>query len=243
MQSNFGPSVLRGVFAHIAERGEWGLEIIRSAQDFTSDTVLDAIRHKVDGILIALNEEPPAAFRALVRSKIPFVTVETYSPTLETCEDGIASFRIDNRLIGLGAARFFATQGRFAAFGYVPYRRDAAWSVFCAVMDSCRNATGDMRQHPPFRQTQLTIPSRGAAISRNGSESLTSQQPSSLRTMPRLWKSCTPVPALISQCHTTFPSSESTTRNSFARTRRHAFRAYVPISSSPGEKPPKPLNA
>ena len=66
MQSNFGPSVLRGVFAHIAEHGEWGFEIIRSAQDFTSDTMLDATRHKVDGILIALNEEAPAAFRALV---------------------------------------------------------------------------------------------------------------------------------------------------------------------------------
>ena len=128
MQSNFGPSVLRGVFAHVAEHGEWGLEIIRSAQDFTSDAVLDAIRHKVDGILIALNEETPDAFRALVSSKIPIVTVETYSPLLESRRTGIVHFRIDNRMIGRDAARSFAAQGRFAAFGYVPYRRDAAWS-------------------------------------------------------------------------------------------------------------------
>ena len=128
MQSNFGPSVLRGVFAHIAEHGEWGLEIIRSAQDFTADSVLDAVRHKVDGILIALNEETSAAFRALAGSDIPFVTIETYSPLLESRENGIAHFRIDNRTIGHDAARSFAAQGRFAAFGYVPYRRDAAWS-------------------------------------------------------------------------------------------------------------------
>lgn len=128
MQSNFGPSVLRGVFAHIAEHGEWGLEIIRSAQDFISDTVLDAIKHKVDGILIALNEESPAAFRALASSEIPFITVETYSPFLEPRKNGIAHFRIDNRMIGRDAARSFAAQGRFAAFGYVPFRRDAAWS-------------------------------------------------------------------------------------------------------------------
>ena len=128
MQSNFGPSVLRGVFAHIAEHGEWGLEIIRSALDFTSDSVLDAIRHKVDGILIALNEETPAAFRALAGSEIPFVTVETYSPLLESRENSIAHFRIDNRMIGHDAARSFAAQGRFAVFGYVPHRHDAAWS-------------------------------------------------------------------------------------------------------------------
>ena len=128
MQSNFGPSVLRGVFAHIAEHGEWGLEIIRSAQDFTPDSVLDAIRHRVDGILIALNEETPAAFRALVESDIPFVTIETYSPLLESRENCIAHFRIDNRTIGHDAARSFAAQGRFASFGYVPFRRNVAWS-------------------------------------------------------------------------------------------------------------------
>ena len=128
MQSNFGPAVLRGVFAHIAEHGEWGLEIIRSAQDFTSDSVLDAIRHKVDGILIALNEEVPDAFRALVCSEIPFVTVETYSSLLEPRGSDITHFRIDNLAIGRDAARSFVGQGRFAAFGYVPYRRDTAWS-------------------------------------------------------------------------------------------------------------------
>ena len=128
MQSNFGPSVLRGVFAHIAEHGEWGLEIIRSAQDFTADSVRDALKHKVDGILIALNEEAPAAFRALVNSEIPFATVETYSHLLAPRERDIAHFRIDNCMIGHDAARSFVGQGRFAAFGYVPYRRDATWS-------------------------------------------------------------------------------------------------------------------
>ena len=128
MQSNFGPSVLRGVFAHIAEHGEWGLEIIRSAQDFTADSVRDALKHKVDGILIALNEEAPAAFRALVDSGIPFATVETYSHLLAPRERDIAHFRIDNCMIGHDAARSFVGQGRFAAFGYVPYRRNAAWS-------------------------------------------------------------------------------------------------------------------
>ena len=32
MESNFGPSVLRGVFAHVAERGEWGLSIVSPVQ-------------------------------------------------------------------------------------------------------------------------------------------------------------------------------------------------------------------
>ena len=65
MESNFGPSVLRGVFAHVAERGEWGLSIVRSAKNFTAHNIREAFEHKVSGMIVALNETPDDAFTAL----------------------------------------------------------------------------------------------------------------------------------------------------------------------------------
>ena len=60
MQSSFGPSVLRGVFAHIAASGEWILSIVRSPKEFTEESVRQAILHKVSGFIFAFDDEMPA---------------------------------------------------------------------------------------------------------------------------------------------------------------------------------------
>jgi len=138
-QGNYGPSVLRGVFAHVAANGEWGLEIIRSAGAFTVGVVRDALRHKVDGFLVALNENPTEAFASLADSNVPFVTVETYSTTLEARKAGAAHFRVDNMAIGRNAASSFLSQGRYGAFGFVGPRSEREWSRqrekgFCAEL-------------------------------------------------------------------------------------------------------------
>ena len=128
MESNFGPSVLRGVFAHVAEQGEWGLSIARSAKSFTAQSVSQAIAHKVSGVIIALNEESPDAFAALAASQIPFATVETYSQLLDARRTDAVHVRIDNLAIGRDAARSFVAQGRYATFGYVPTAIPREWS-------------------------------------------------------------------------------------------------------------------
>lgn len=128
MESNFGPSVLRGVFAHVAERGEWGLSIVRSAKNFTAQSVREAIDHKVSGMIVALNENPEDAFDALAASHIPFATVETYSPQLHARRENAVHVRIDNAEIGRDAARSFVAQGRYASFGYVSTAIPREWS-------------------------------------------------------------------------------------------------------------------
>ncbi len=117
MQSNYGPSVLRGVFAHIAAHGEWGLEIIRSVADFTTQTIEEAVTHKADGCIIALNEERPEAYQTLINCSIPFVTVETFSDILASRKHNARHIRIDNQAIGRDAARNFLKQGRYMSFG------------------------------------------------------------------------------------------------------------------------------
>ena len=129
MQSNYGPSVMRGVFAHIAAHGEWGLEIIRSASEFTEETVRAACAHKTNGVIIALNEECPKAYRELVDSGLPFVTVENYSDILARRKFGVRHFRIDNEGIGRDAARNFLRQGSYSSFGFVPPRTERPWSL------------------------------------------------------------------------------------------------------------------
>ena len=128
MNSNFGPSVLRGVFAHVAARGEWGLSIVRSNHDFTGESVKQALAHKASGFIIALNEEAPEAFRELAASDIPFVTVETFSTLLEARKTKAVHVRIDNMAIGRDAARSFISQGRYTTFGYVPAYGQHEWS-------------------------------------------------------------------------------------------------------------------
>lgn len=128
MESNFGPSVLRGVFAHVAERGEWGLSIVRSSKNFTEQSIREAVEHKVAGVIVALNDEPHAAFAALAASRIPFATIETYSPLLDARRESAVHVRIDNAAVGCDAARSFVAQGRYASFGYVSTAVPREWS-------------------------------------------------------------------------------------------------------------------
>ena len=129
MQSSFGPSVLRGVFSHIAASGEWGLEIIRTAKDFTRATIQNAIKHRVEGVIVALNDEAPEAFRALADSAIPFTTIETYSSILDSRKFNAFHVKVDNSLIGRDAARLFITQGRYDSFGYISPVCKRPWST------------------------------------------------------------------------------------------------------------------
>lgn len=128
MESNFGPSVLRGVFAHIAERGEWSLSIVRSNREFTGEYVRQAIAHKASGFIVAMNDDAPEAFKVLAESAVPFATVETFSSVLGSRKTGAIHVRIDNSAIGRDAAKNFAAQGRYASFGFIPAEGQREWS-------------------------------------------------------------------------------------------------------------------
>lgn len=129
MQSNYGPAVLRGIFAHIAAHGEWGLEIIRSEADLTADTIRQAIAHKTDGCIIAYGKEHPDVYQALVDSRMPFTTVECYSDILLQRKHNAQHIRIDNLALGRDAAGSFLRQGRYTTFGFVHPRSEHPWAT------------------------------------------------------------------------------------------------------------------
>lgn len=128
MRGSFGAEVMRGVFAHLSGASDWGLEIVRSSSEFTTESVRVALAHKIDGILVALNDGDEDAFAALAAADIPFAAVETYSPSLLTRKANAIHVRIDNADIGREAARSFFAQGRFATFAYVPNPVSCEWS-------------------------------------------------------------------------------------------------------------------
>ena len=128
MRGSFGAEVMRGVFSHLAGASDWGLEIVRSSSEFTPETVRIALAHKVDGVIIAVNDGRDDAFESLASTDIPFTTVETYSEQLLARKTNAVHVRIDNADIGREAARCFFAQGRFATFAYVPNPLPCEWS-------------------------------------------------------------------------------------------------------------------
>ena len=128
LHGNCGHSILRGIFAHIVATSEWGLEVIRSAEKFTAATIQYAIEHKTDGMLIMLDAWESSTLKALIESRIPFVTVDMPIPKGTKTPARYGNIEIDNIRIGQEAAEEFIRQGRYACFAYVPTVTNSEWS-------------------------------------------------------------------------------------------------------------------
>ena len=127
MRGSFGPAVMKGVFSHPAA-AVWGIQMIRTAEEFTVDVIRTALDHKTDGFIVAIEDAPAGAFAHLVSESIPFVTVDSYVPALEKRSAGAAFVRIDNHDVGRVAAQSFLAQGRFVSFAFVPPSHPHEWS-------------------------------------------------------------------------------------------------------------------
>jgi len=129
MDGNAGPLILRSVFATLATHEMWDLEIVRSRAAFTPAIVRRAIRHGIDGVLLALGESPREADADLAASDLPYVTIGVYPPALGVRTRGVAHVTFDNAGLGREAARSFLAQGRYSAYAYVPPVSGGAWSA------------------------------------------------------------------------------------------------------------------
>lgn len=128
MRSCYGPSVMRGIFAHIAEHGEWRLDIVRSEKDVSERIITEACMHHANGFIVAITDSF-APFKALLASGVPFVTIENDALAKEVRAPLARHIRLDNHAIGRSGAREFIAEGRYSTFGFVPERSGtAAWS-------------------------------------------------------------------------------------------------------------------
>lgn len=128
MRSCYGPSVMRGIFSHIAANGEWRLDIVRSEKDVSASAITEACLHRADGFIIAITD-PFVPLNALVASGVPFVTIENHFLAQDVVSPLARHIRLDNHAIGDIGAREFIAEGRYSTFGFVPERKGfAVWS-------------------------------------------------------------------------------------------------------------------
>ena len=84
MRSCYGPSVMRGIFAHIAEHGEWRLDIVRFEKDVSERIIYEACAHHANGFIVAVTDTF-APSNTLLASGIPFVTIDRFFSVSVPC--------------------------------------------------------------------------------------------------------------------------------------------------------------
>ena len=142
MRSCYGPSVMRGIFAHIAEHGEWRLDIVRFEKDVSERSINEACAHHANGFIVAVTDTF-APSNTLLASGIPFVTIENDALAREVRSPLVRHIRLDNHDIGRIGAREFIAEGRYSSFGFVPERSGtAAWSS-----ERCRGFSDELHRH------------------------------------------------------------------------------------------------
>ena len=158
MRSCYGPSVMRGIFAHIAEHGEWRLDIVRFEKDVSERIIYEACAHHANGFIVAVTDTF-APSNTLLASGIPFVTIENDALAREVRSPLVRHIRLDNHDIGRSGAREFIAEGRYSSFGFVPERSGtAAWSS-----ERCRGFSDEFHRHNAVCITFSEPPAGGKA--------------------------------------------------------------------------------
>ena len=120
-----GRKQLAGILRYINAGHPWNIRIIMDPKDFTAETIADAERSGVDG-MIAFT--PPETVSALAATKIPTVLLSFPLPAMNRRRRNLAIFINDNEAIGTKGAEYFLSLGTFASYAFVPDTDRRGWS-------------------------------------------------------------------------------------------------------------------
>ena len=120
-----GRKQLAGILRYINAGHPWNIRIIMDPKDFTAETIADAERSGVDG-MIAFT--PPETASALAATKIPTVLLSFPLPAMKRRRHDLAMFINDNEEIGAKGAEYFLSLGAFASYAFVPDTGGRGWS-------------------------------------------------------------------------------------------------------------------
>ena len=118
-----------GVFNCVNAGLDWNIKIISSPYDITPETLAEARRTGIDGILTGVSRDTPG-FRALVRSGLPCVFINVPPDWSPRPQDPVVVLHNDEQAIGRRAAEFFLAKGAFRSYGYVPSDDPTFWSTY-----------------------------------------------------------------------------------------------------------------
>ena len=118
-----------GVFNYVNAGHDWQMRIMSSPQEITPETVSDALRDGVNGILTGIDRDTPG-FRAIVESGIPATFINTPPNWQPAAERPIAVLHNDDMAIGRIGAEFFRKIGKFRSYSFVPTEEKTFWSTY-----------------------------------------------------------------------------------------------------------------
>ena len=120
---------ITGVFKFVNSGGEWNIRLFGNPYDMTPQTVADAKRDGVDGILTGFAVKTPG-YNALLKSGIPLVLNNFPAQLPPPDLPHIAVLHNDEIGIGCKGAAFLCGRGRFRSFAYVPDNAKSWWSTY-----------------------------------------------------------------------------------------------------------------
>ena len=123
-----GRNCLSGVFDFVNAGHDWKLEFLQNPGELTPDTVENAVRNRVDGIITGFRERTDGM---IALESAPLPVVFTDYPRNETPNGSSNNFLIRNDDIAIGreGARHLLSRGTFRSYAFVPTPTPTRWST------------------------------------------------------------------------------------------------------------------
>ena len=123
LSSATGRNRLQGVFEFLRGRADWNIRLPQTRREFEQ-----ALREPVDGI-IASRVYSSELLRRLETGSVPVVFMDIDRQDRRQRRAIDITIANDNGGVGLAAARYLLSLGRFRAYGYVPFTTPTPWSL------------------------------------------------------------------------------------------------------------------
>lgn len=123
-----GIGTFAGTLRYLRTLANWKVHLFTSQAELSPEIVDSAAKDGIDGILIDHPLHETLA-DALLRSRIPLVSIGTSDNQLFKRRTNVAFLEIDSRKIGEMGARHFLSLGHFRSFGFLPDIPRTRWSM------------------------------------------------------------------------------------------------------------------
>jgi len=136
-----GQDKLSGIFRFLGESPKWDITLIRTAAEFTPDSVRTALADRYDGFIVSIpSTEPSAAI--LADTTIPTVVMDIHDHKLSARRRNIAFVRNSSDEIGRAAANHLISMGICRSYAFIHNPSVMQWSV-----DRCRSFSETLRDN------------------------------------------------------------------------------------------------
>lgn len=123
-----GQEKLSGIFRALADRTDWQITLVRSAEEFTAARVRAACADGYDGFVVSIPNATDA-LAALAETDIPTVVADVHEPSLDARKSNIVFLGCSAEEIGRRAADHLLSTGRCRSYAFVHASPKTEWSV------------------------------------------------------------------------------------------------------------------